>query len=215
MIMETKQISYKEAIRFLLPRHYSGRKPQVKYAFGYFVDNALLAVCTIGKPASPHLCSGICGEAWSKSVYELNRVCRVDDMRMPLSGFIGDVLRQLKSENLILVSYSDTGMKHNGYLYQACNFIYTGMTKQRTDKYTVGNKHSRHYKNNNNKLRKIRTAKHRYVYFCAKKSIKKKMIKSLNYNIEKYPKGQNENYILGQFQKPIVVNNSKIPNNLI
>ena len=51
--METiKEISYKEAIDFLLPKHYSGRKPHIAIAFGLYKDNVLQAVCTFGKPAS-------------------------------------------------------------------------------------------------------------------------------------------------------------------
>jgi hypothetical protein len=50
-----RRIEYKEAISFLLPRHYSGRKPSITYAFGYYEDEVLKAVCTFGKPASNSL----------------------------------------------------------------------------------------------------------------------------------------------------------------
>lgn len=33
-----KQIDYKEAVEFLLPRHYSGRIPTIVYAFGEFTE---------------------------------------------------------------------------------------------------------------------------------------------------------------------------------
>ena len=56
------RIEYKEAISFLLPRHYSGRKPSITYAFGYYEDEVLKAVCTFGKPASNSLCVGVCGK---------------------------------------------------------------------------------------------------------------------------------------------------------
>jgi integrase len=45
-------ITYKQAVDFLLPRHYSGRKPSITFSFGYFENNELKAVCTFGKPAS-------------------------------------------------------------------------------------------------------------------------------------------------------------------
>jgi hypothetical protein len=76
---EIKYIENKVANDFLLPKHYSGRKPQITVAFGWYVDNILSAVCTFGKPASNTLCDGICGKEYSKDVYELNRLCRVDD----------------------------------------------------------------------------------------------------------------------------------------
>lgn len=204
---EISDIRYKEAINFLLPRHYSGRKPQIKYALGWFIDNELKAVCTIGKPASAPLCKGICGIQWSGNVYELNRLCRTEDFDEPLSHLVSCMLKKCKLENMIIVSYSDTGMGHNGYVYQACNFIYTGITKERTDKYTEGNKHCRHYDDSKQgNKRKLRTAKHRYVYFCGKDRREiSKMKKALKYPILPYPKGKNKNYILGEYQKPIII----------
>jgi hypothetical protein len=199
-------ISYKTAIDFLIVRHYSGRKPTVNYAFGYYEKNLLKAVCTFGKPASNSLCTGVCGEELSPKVYELNRLCTDGDMNIPLSEFVSWCLRQLKKHNLIIVSYADTQMYHNGYIYQACNFLYTGKTKERTDKYTEGGKHSRHYdKENNTALRKVRSAKHRYIYFSADRKTKKQYLSKLNYRIEQYPKGENKKYVLGQFIQPLVI----------
>lgn len=166
-----------------------------------------MAVCTFGKPASPSLCTGICGEKYKSNVYELNRLCRIENLKEPLSMFVSYCLRKLRIKNWIIVSYSDTGMHHNGYIYQACNFYYTGRTKQRTDKYTENGKHSRHYKNENQgKYRIVRTAKNRYVYFATySKKQKREWLNSLNYPILPYPKEINQNYILGDYQKPIII----------
>ena len=68
-------ITYKQAVDFLLPRHYSGRKPSITCSFGYFENNELKAVCTFGKPASNSLCIGVCGKEYSEKVFELNRLC--------------------------------------------------------------------------------------------------------------------------------------------
>ena len=48
-----EQIDYETAINFLLPKHYSGRKPVISKAFGWYLEGKLKAVCTFGKPASP------------------------------------------------------------------------------------------------------------------------------------------------------------------
>lgn len=204
---EIKEISSKEAWEFLKPRHYAGRKPSISKAFGWYFDGLLMAVITFGKPASNTLCYGVCGVENSHSVYELNRLCRVEELKEPLSRFVGAVLRKLKDMDWIIVSYSDIGMNHNGYIYQACNFIYTGQTKQRTDKWTPDGKHSRHYKNSEQgEYRKVRTAKNRYIYFCThKKSQKRKWLQELNYPILEYPKAENKNYVLGEYQKDILV----------
>ena len=212
MTGEVIQLSTKEAWPFLKPRHYAGRKPSISMAYGWMIDDELVAVCTFGKPASHSLCIGICGEEHSANVYELNRLCRVDDLLVPLSQFVSACLRLLREKNWIVVSYSDTGMHHNGYIYQACNFIYTGQTKQRTDKWTPSGKHPRHYKNEEQgEYRKVRTAKNRYVYFCANtKKQRKVWEKQLNYPILPYPKEQNQNYILGEYQQDILVKANSI-----
>lgn len=196
-----------EAWAFLKPRHYAGRKPPISKAYGWEIDGKLVAVCTFGKPASPPLCVGICGEKYSASVYELNRLCRVDELEEPLSAFVAACLRRLRAENWIIVSYSDTGMHHNGYIYQACNFLYTGQTKQRTDKYVPGGKHARHYTDGDQgEFRLVRTAKNRYVYFATfSKTLKKQWREALNYPVLPYPKAENKNYILGEYYQPVLV----------
>ena len=200
-------ITFEQAVTFLLPRHYSGRTPSISIAFGWFIDNELVAVCSFGKPASPSLCKGILGEEYAAQVYELNRLCRIENLNEQLSSFVAACLRRLRSKDWIIVSYSDTDMQHNGFIYQASNFIYTGLTKERTDKYTEGNKHSRHYKNENQgNLRKIRSAKHRYVYFATfDKKLKKMWLENLMYPVMEYPKGVNSNYVLGDYLKTRII----------
>ena len=205
-----KRIEYKEAVDFLLPRHYSGRKPSITYAFGYFENEVLKAVCTFGKPASNSLCIGVCGAEYSSKVYELNRLCVDGEIQIQLSKFISFCLNELKKEDLIIVSYADSQMNHNGYIYQATNWIYTGQTKARTDKYVEDGKHSRHYDNEKqNGLRKFRSSKHRYIYFCTNKTKKKEYLKNLKYPIAEYPKGENKNYVIGEFIKPIILKDGK------
>ena len=204
-------------MRFILPKHYSGRRPNLCKAFGWYRKKSLdyddlVAVCTFGKPASPFVCVGICGKEWKDNVYELNRLCRVDDWKEPLSQFVSACLRRLRVENWIVVSYADTAMNHHGYIYQACNFLYTGCTDERTDKYTENGKHARHYDNSKqNGKRVVRSAKHRYVFFCTYNTRMKKLWRGgLRYSVLPYPKGDNsEDYPLGTFLEPVVVQDDK------
>lgn len=199
-----KTIAYEETKDFILTKHYAQRMPSISFAYGLFKGTEKVGVLTIGKPASNPLCIGVCGAKHASKVYELNRLITEEDLdKNALSYFVGAVLRDLKSEKLIIVSYADTGAGHNGYIYQATNFIYTGKTKGRTDKYTPGNKHSRHYTEENAHLRKVRTPKHRYIFFTGDR---KKYLKVLNYPIMGYPKKENENYILGTRLKTKVLN---------
>lgn len=136
------------------------------------------------------LCKGICGEKWAENVYELNRLCREEDFHEQLSAFVGACLRRLRVENWIVVSYSDTQMNHHGYIYQACNFLYTGATKERTDMYTGAGKHARHFTTEDREyeIRQVRSAKHRYVYFCTTdRRLKAEWQKDLKYPILPYP----------------------------
>lgn len=178
---------------WLLHKHYAKRIPSISFAFGLYEDQILKGVMTIGKPASPSLCDGICGKDFSKYVYELNRLCVDDNLeKNTLSFFVGKCLK-LIPENMILVSYADTSMNHNGYIYQATNWIYTGSTKERTDIGFEDGTHSRHYsKDIDYSIRKFRSSKHRYVFFIGSK--RKVFRKNLNYKIEDYPKGENQKY---------------------
>lgn len=73
--------------------------------------------------------------------------------------------------------------------------------------YVEGNKHSRHYNISEQKgLRKVRSPKHRYVFFSASKPCKRLYKRMLKYPIEPYPKGDNEKYTLGDYIKPIIIN---------
>lgn len=179
---------------WLLHKHYAKRIPSISYSFGLYDEKILIGILTIGKPASPNLCDGICGKEFSEYVYELNRLCVNDGLeKNVLSYFVSKSLK-LINVNIILVSYADCLQNHHGYIYQATNWIYTGKTKERTDIGYENGSHSRHYdkKIDRSKNRKFRSSKHRYVYFIGKN--KKIFINNLKYKIETYPKGDNVRY---------------------
>jgi len=195
--MQVKSIDSFETHDWLLNKHYAKRIPSISYSFGLYIDNVLEGVCTFGKPASNPLCIGVCGEHNSAYVYELNRLITNDDLpKNSLSFFISKCLRMLPP--LIIVSYADKGQNHNGYIYQATNFIYTGLSSKAIDKKIVGSdKHPRHnniYEKKGEWEYVERTRKHRYIYFTGSKKQNKKWLKELNYKIQEYPKGENKNY---------------------
>lgn len=200
---EVKEIKYEDTKDFILKKHYAQRMPSISFAFGLFFDKVLCGILTLGKPASNALTEGVCGKEYKHKVYELNRLVINNGLpKNTLSIFVSRSLKKLKKLKLIIVSYADTAMNHHGYIYQATNWLYTGMTKQRTDKYTENGKHSRHYtKNVIETKRKVRSSKHRYIYFLDKKDLK-----MLKYKVLPYPKGQNSRYEFGfKLQDKIVV----------
>lgn len=192
----------RELLDFIMNKHYSKRRPSISYAFKLVAPGGrTLGIITYGKPASHQLCIGVCGEEFSKNVYELNRLVLLDESPKNASTYlISRSERHLKSiGNFIIVSYADTQMGHYGITYQASNFLYTGATKRRTDKYVPKGRHARHYVDSDKTahLRKIRSSKHRYVKFVGNRRFIREASRSLRYATEPYPKGKSERYELG------------------
>lgn len=168
--LKFKAITSKTMNEVVVSNHYAHRAVPCSWSFGCFNERELLGVISFGKPASPHLCRGICGDDNASRVYELNRLWL--DNRCPKnseSRFISWSIRELSKlrPSLILVSYADTGAGHSGMIYAATNWIYTGLSDKRSsgDK-VVGNKHSRHSRTMDEATIIPRTRKHRFVYFC-------------------------------------------------
>lgn len=189
--IEVKEISYNDTKPFILNIHYARRMPCIQYAYGLFINNTLSGVVSYGQPASPSLCKGVAGEENRHNVIELNRLALLPVLNGNnySSILVGRSLKMLP-KGLFVVSYADgEGWGHIGYVYQATNWIYTGKTKSRTDKYSESG-HSRHY-GDNEKRRQYRTAKHRYVYLTGNR---KKQMKELRYEVFPYPKGTSKTY---------------------
>lgn len=207
-----QQCSYHEIKSLIETKHYLKRRPQVTDCYALFDTHERVVVggLTIGKPASNSLCVGVCGAKAKRFVYELNRLYVNDGVDFAESKFIAESLGMFYRTfgNAILVSYADTDMGHIGAIYQASNWIYTGKTPSRTDKFVPEGKHSRHYdKNQDNSVRVVRSSKHRYVYFVGTKGFKKWCKARLLYKIAKYPKGDlsyyNEDFV---YEKKLVFN---------
>jgi len=197
--LSVRRISYEDTKTFILNIHYARRMPCIQYAFGLFDGDYPypVGVVTYGQPASPSLCKGVAGEENRKNVLELNRLVLYPEYNGDnyASFLVSKSLKQLPAKTYV-VSYADWGGWHHvGYVYQATNWLYTGLTKPRTDKYSEGG-HSRHYAEGETR-RQFRTAKHRYIYLCGDKHDKKQMKLCLNYPIyDHYPKGDSEHYDL-------------------
>lgn len=178
--------------------HYSRKYPSnIVRAFGLYEGGELIGVVTYGIPASPSLVIGLAGEENRYKVLELNRLAIRPDKNGDnrASFLVSHSLKMLPNETYV-VSYADTGWTHVGYVYQACNFLYTGMSAKRVDTYQPTGKHSRGYdKNNHSELHQTRNPKHRYVYLVGDKRTKKRMKKALKYKVlDKYPKGDERRY---------------------
>ena len=95
-----------------------------------------------------------------------------------------------------VVSYADPTWTHIGYVYQATNFLYTGLSAKRIDTYQPTGVHPRNYdKNDHSSWQQTRIRKHRYVYLVGDRRTKKKMRQQLRYPVyDEYPKGNERRY---------------------
>lgn len=189
---QVQPIKRYECREWLLEKHYARRLPSISYAFGLYGGRDLVGILTIGKPAANGICVGSCGKPYAGYVYELNRLCVSEGLeKNVLSFFVGQSFK-LITDDLIVVSYADTSLGHHGYIYQATNWVYTGLSAIRTDPKGRPNQHSRHIKCEAGLERVIRPRKHRYFYFIGKRA--KEFRRSLIYPVLPYPKGDNQRY---------------------
>jgi hypothetical protein len=209
LLVQVIQIQPKETYQWLLEKHYAKRIPQIMHAFGLYVDGVLKGVVTYGIPASPALCMGICGKEYSDKVLELNRLCLMENNKNESSFLVSNSIKLLPKPTIV-VSYADTSQGHVGYVYQATNFLYTGLSANRVD-WTIKGMEHKHSKtiSDGMTLESIkekygddfyyteRSRKHRYILFHGSKTDKKIMRKLLKYNIEPYPKGDSQKYDAG------------------
>ena len=190
---------------WLLEKHYAKRIPQIVYSYGVFVDQVMVGVCTYGIPPSPSLTMGVGGEQYKDIVLELNRLCLIEGHDKNLASyFVSHTLRMLPTPSIV-ISYADTSMDHVAYIYQATNFLYTGLSAKRTEWRELGlNTHSRtvvgHYSHeervgNPDRFAQVdRPQKHRYIYFIGSRRDKRELRKALKYRVQPYPKGESQRY---------------------
>lgn len=196
-----ERITYQMAMEVVVANHYLHRKAPVSCAFGMFDSvGQVVGVITYGVPASSTLLKGVCGEDEAKNVYELNRLW-VDDS-VPKNGeswLIGNTLNLLDRD--IVVSYADSSQKHVGIVYQATNWLYTGMSAKFKDPKVKGleNQHHATYANGLTNAQVVekfgdkvywvdRPRKHRYIMFTGSKKRRKELRQKLRYSVQPYPK---------------------------
>lgn len=206
------ELCCKEAMNLVIANHYMHRKCPCSKAFGLISSSGeIKGVVTYGVPCSSTLLKGICGEEEMHNIYELNRVWIADDVPKNAESFlVGNTIKLLDKE--IIVSYSDTSVGHVGYIYQATNFLYCGLSAKFTDprirgfegKHHASFAHGMTYKQIIDKYGAEnvyfveRPRKHRYVYFNAPRYRKKELMKKLRYTVQDYPKGNTQHHVISE-----------------
>jgi hypothetical protein len=194
-----KEIGYAQAMDVIVREHYLHRKAPCSKAFGLFLGGELKGVICYGTPSSAPLRSGIAGAEHAKNVVELTRLWVCDSVpRNGESFLIGNTVAKAGKE--IVVSFAEIQRGHVGIVYQATNWIYTGLSAKRTN-WTV-NGLTRHCQTLADKYTaeeiraefgdrfslQDRPRKHRYVFINAKGRRKSEIVACLRYRPQPYPK---------------------------
>jgi hypothetical protein len=191
---------------WILKKHYAKRMPTIEYSYGLYELNILIGICTFGCP--PRVMNN--GESIFKiyrvKTFELNRLCTNEGLeKNSLSFFVSSCLKMLPKPCCV-VSYSDYTFGHNGYIYQATNWIYTGLNQIHEREWFLEGKeiHQRTLsgKGLTSAKEKVKigmvagdyTKKHRYFKFLGNKNQVNSMRTDLIFKIEPYPKGDNKRY---------------------
>jgi len=205
-IYTVKPTSRQDCRPFILGIHYAKRWPSISYAFGLFRDSTLVEVVTYGTPPSAPLRNGVAGPEFAQHVVELNRLCLRDNLKNEASRLVSASLRLLPQKTIV-ISFADTDQNHKGYVYQACNFTYHGLSAKRTDWKVKGKEHlhgqtvADEFRGQKNRAALMRAKygddfylsprplKHRYIYLVGPKSWKHCIKQKIKYPQAEYPKG--------------------------
>ena len=150
-------------------------------AFGVFVGDRLKGALTLG--AGPVNAFKLVQGAGPKDCLTLTRLwVAVELPSNSESRVIGTVLRAMRRHTSVkfILSYADPTQGHVGVIYQASNFIYTGVSEatplfdlgdgvarhSRSVSQAYGTHSLRHFARHGSDVRLVpQAAKHRYVYF--------------------------------------------------
>jgi len=209
-----QKIPGKSTHEWLKKKHYAKRVPSISFAYGLFDrKKKLQGVITFGRPIAHTLIQKTFGGEYQDTFMELNRLVVNEGLgKNVLSYFVSQSLKSLPKP-MAVVSYADTSQSHHGYIYQATNWFYSGLSSPRKDMYIRGMEHKhgasildslgRGVKDRTAKIRKMygdkayykeRPRKHRYFFFLGDKKEVKNMKRKMIYEEEPYPKGENKRY---------------------
>ena len=193
-------IPFEMAREIIVRHHYLHAWPgATELAFGVFAANQLLGSLILGA-GSPNGYR-IVRDAGRDDCLTLSRLWLSDELpRNSESKAIGEVVRALRQSTTVkfLISYADPSQGHVGTIYQATNWLYTGLSAL-TPMYDLGDgvsrhprsvagmfgtRSKRHFTNRGMDVLTVpQSAKHRYVIF-----INRRWRRRLNVRVLPYPK---------------------------
>ena len=174
-MLTLEAINYKQAHELVSKFHYLGNKRFIgQHIFGAFENEQLIGAVVYQPLAAPETPVGAFGLPRGHYPYllEMSRLVLDSEKNGKNIGsqLVGFSLRELKKRGIkAVVSYADSS-RHVGAIYQACNFTYHGMTKQKCDFVLPDGRIQQRGKTKGVEGSWVpRTRKHRYVYLLDKK----------------------------------------------
>lgn len=164
------------------------------YNYGLFYKDILIGVAIFHTLSVPETAKGCFGLERNKQygLYELGRLAINPNYyeRNLTSWFLSKAIKILRKKTNVraILSYADSEL-HNGYIYQATNFKYYGLTDSKKD-FWILQEDGTYKKHNRGRIRGLkgewreRSRKHRYLM------IFDKTLKCL-WEEKQYPKGKN------------------------
>jgi GNAT superfamily N-acetyltransferase len=173
--LTVEPITYNNAYELVNAFHYLGSKRFMgQHAFGLIQDLKVIGAVVYSPLSVPNSATSAFGLPRGNypDLLEMSRLVLEPELNGKNYGsmLVGRSLRMLKQRGIrAVISYADSS-RHNGAVYQACNFGYYGLTAAKADFYLLdGTQVTR------GKVKGLegqwlpRTRKHRYLYLLDKR----------------------------------------------
>lgn len=130
--LEVRRVPVKEIRRAIVAGHYSGVMPDATQdAFGAYQNEKLVAAVAYGPGGNSKSLSAIIQGIDNTTGRELIRLwVHPEAPKNTASYTVSRSLKLLPREVELVVSFADSGQNHAGYVYQALNFYYLGMSNE-------------------------------------------------------------------------------------
>jgi hypothetical protein len=177
-----RPIPFLAAKKIIVVNHYLHSLPGgTKLVFGVFLNQNLLGAITFG--AGPSLAYSLVEDAHPEDCLTLTRLWLSDQLPSNSeSRVISIALRAIRQFTHVkfIVTYADPSHDHRGIIYQATNFLYTGLSEKmplfdigdgkpkhsRTLSHSYGTHSIKYLVSKGVNVKVIpQAAKHRYIYF--------------------------------------------------
>lgn len=198
--MTVSHVPTRDVDEFCRRWHYTNTGGNMAWNYGLWDGVVLVGVVSYNLPTM-QACSAVFGEDhWDWVVHMGRLVCAEDAPKNVESRLISQSMKQLKTDRpgtRAVLTYAATGVGHLGYVYQATNALYCGMTaavhyyqdaqgRRRASKQgkyvTMAKAQERGWTIHHE------PGKHRYVYLIGDKRERKESRALLKFPVLSYPK---------------------------